>query len=76
MSLLQRVKVDEELATMLQREITGSHSQIDEDAEIARRLQEQEEREHKAKMEMDAQIAILMQHQEVDVSDRGLVCTA
>lgn len=56
------MSVDEELAINLQRNLnTGLKDQIDEDAEIARRLQEEEERELKAKLEMDTQLALMMQ---------------
>ncbi len=55
------MSIDEEVATMLQRNLILGSSQIDEDAEMARRLQEEEEREHLLKVEMDTQLAMVMQ---------------
>ncbi len=46
---------------MLQRDLTIGSSQIDEDAEMARRLQEEDDREQRRKVEMDTQLAMVMQ---------------
>ncbi len=58
----QKVSLDLELATMLQRDLSmGAMAQIDEDAEMARKLQEEEEKELRDKVEMDTQLALMMQ---------------
>ncbi len=47
---------------MLQRDLSmGALAQIDEDAEMARKLQEEEEKELRDKVEMDTQLALMMQ---------------
>ncbi len=68
----QKVSLDLELATMLQRDLSmGAKAQIDEDAEMARLLQEEEDREHRMKVEMDTQLALMMQVRSSVVSNKG-----
>ncbi len=57
---------------MLQRDLSmGAKAQIDEDAEMARLLQEEEDREHRMKVEMDTQLALMMQVRSSVVSNKG-----